>query len=146
MFPFFSLICSNQLKNCKILEALSIKEDLLINSNAKIAMWNGTQSVLKQKRKRKQFHQKTSSTKRPANYLQRSPQTPEVVSKTLRMTELSKRGETGSLSTNEKKLLELKGPAAYGSVKNLQKRINFKPIKVKLFLEDKNANTESCCL
>ena len=35
-----------------------------------------------------------------------------------------------------------KGPAAYGSVKNLQRIANLKPIKVKLFLEDKNAHTK----
>ena len=43
------------------------------------------------------------------------------------------------------KLLELKytkGPAAYGSVKNLQKSTNLKPSKVKLFLEGKNAHTK----
>ena len=130
----------------RILEALNIKEDLVVHSNAEIAIWNGTQSVLKQKRKRKQFRQKALSTKRPASYLQRSPQTPEMVSKPIRKTELSERRETVSLSTNEKQLLELKGPAAYGSVKYFQKSTNLKPNKVKLFLEGKKANTESCCL
>ena len=46
---------------------------------------------------------------------------------------------------NEKKLPELKytrGPAAYGSVKNLQKSTKLKPSKVKLFLEGKNAHTK----
>ena len=92
--------------------------------------------------KRKLFRQKESSTKKPVNYLQKKPQTPEVVSKLRRKTELSKRRRTGSLSTNEKKLLELntKGPAAYGSVKNLQRITNLKPSKVKLFLEGKKAN------
>ena len=106
----------------KILEALNIKEDLVINRNAKIAIRKRTQRVTKQK-KRKLLHQKESSTKKPANYLQRNPQTPEVVSKPQRKTELNKR-RTGSLTTNEKKLLELKytkGPGANGSIKNLQK-------------------------
>ena len=42
---------------------------------------------------------------------------------------------TGSLSTNEKKLLELKytkGPGAYRSKKNLQKSTKLKPSNVKL--------------
>ena len=59
-------------------------------------------------------------------------------------TELNKR-RTGSLTTNEKKLLELnytKGPAAYGSIKNLQKSTKLEPSKVKLFLEGKNAHTK----
>ena len=91
------------------------------------------------------MRQKESSTKKPANYLQRNPQTPEVVSKLQRKTELSKRRRTGSLSTNEKKLLELKntkGPAAYGSIKNLQKSTKSKPSKVKLIVEGKNAHTK----
>ena len=77
------------------------------------------------KRKRKLLRQKESSTMKPANYLQRNPQTSEVVSKPQRKTELSKRRRTGSLSTNEKQLLELsytKGPAAYGRIKDLQKK------------------------
>ena len=97
------------------------------------------------KRKRKLLRQKESSTKKPANYLQRNPQKPEVVSKPQRKTELSKRRRTWSLSTNEKKLLELKytkGPTAYGSIKNLQKSTKLKPSKVKLFLEGKNAHTK----
>ena len=91
------------------------------------------------KTKRKLLRQKESSSKKPANYLQRNPQTPEVVS-----TELYK-GRTGSLTTNEKKLLELKytkSPGAYGSIKNLQKSTKLKPSKVKLFLEGKNAHTK----
>ena len=130
----------------KILEALNIKEDLVINSNAKIAIRKRTHRVPKQKkRKRKLLRQKESSTKKPANYLQRNPQTSEVVSKPQRKTELSERRRAGSLSTNENKLLELKytmGPAAYGSIKNLQKSTKLKPSKVKLFLERKNAHTK----
>ena len=117
----------------------------MINSNAKIAIRKRTQRVTKQKRKRKLLRQKESSTKKPANYLQRNPQKPELVSKPQRKTELSKRRRTGSLSTNEKKLLELKytkGPEAYGSVKNLQKSRKLKPSKVKLFLEGKNTHTK----
>ena len=99
----------------------------MINSNAKIAIRKRTERVTKQKRKRKLLRQKESNTKKPANYLQRNPQTPEVVSKPQRKTELSKMRRTGSLSTNEKKLLELKytkGPAACGSVKNPQRNTN----------------------
>ena len=50
----------------KILEALNIKEDLVINCNAKIAIRKRTQSVTKQKTKKKTFapkrikHKKTS--------------------------------------------------------------------------------------
>ena len=117
----------------KILEALNIKEDLVINSNAKIAIRKKkSESYQTKKTKRKLLRQKESSTKKPANYLQRNPQTPEVVSKLQRKTELSKRRRTGSLSTNEKKLLELKntkGPAAYGIIKNLQKRTKLKQVK-----------------
>ena len=98
-----------------------------------------------QKRKGKLFRQKESSIKKPDNYLQKNPQTPEVDSKLRRKTELSKRRRTWSLPTIEKKLLELKftkGPTAYGSVKNLQKITNLKPSEVKLFLEGKNAHTK----
>ena len=97
------------------------------------------------KRKRKLLRQKESSTKKLANYLQRNPQTSEVVSKPQRKTEFSKRRRTGSLSKNEKKLLDLKytkGSAAYGSIKNLHKSPKLKPSKVKLFLEGKNAHTK----
>ena len=128
----------------KTLEVLDIKEDLVINRNAKISIRKRTRRTVKPKGKRKLFRQKESSTKKPVNYLQKNPRTPEVVSKLQRKTELSKRRRTGSLSTNKKKLLELKytkGPAAYGSVKNLQRITNLKPSKVKLFLEGKNAHT-----
>ena len=129
----------------KILEALNIKEDLVIKSNAKIAIRKRTKRFTKQKYKKKILRQKESSTKKPANYLLRNPQKPEVVSKPQRKTELSKRRRTGSLSTNEKKLLELKyakGPGTNGSIKNLQKKTKLKPSKVKLFLEGKNAHTK----
>ena len=129
----------------KILQALNIKEDSVINGNAKIAIRKRTHRVTKQKRKRKLLRQKESSTKKPANYLQRNSQTPELVSKPQRKTERSKRRRTGSLSTNEKKLLELKytkGPKAYGSIKNLQKSTKLKPSKVQMFLEGKNAHTK----
>ena len=119
---------------------------MVINSNAKIAIQKRTQRVTKQKKTKRNFlRQKESSIKKPANYFQRNPQTPEVVSKLQRKTELSKRRRTGSLSTNEKKLLELKytkGPAAYGSIKNLQKSTKLKPSKAKFFLEGKNAHTK----
>ena len=100
---------------------------------------------LPNKKEKKILRQKESSTTKPSDYLQRNPQTPEVVSKPQRKTELSKRRKTGSLSTNEKKLLELKytkGPAAYASVKTLQKSANLKPSKIKLFLDAKKANTK----
>ena len=90
----------------KILEALNIKENLAFNSNAKIAIRKSIHRVTKQKRKGKLLRQEESSTKKPANYLQRNPQTPEVVLKPQRKTELSKRRRSGSLSTNEKKVLE----------------------------------------
>ena len=97
------------------------------------------------KRTRKILGRKKPGTKKPVNYLQRKPQTLQVFSKPQRKTELSKRRITGNLLTNEKKLLELnytKGPAAYGSVKDLQKSTKLKPSKGKLFLEGKNAHTK----
>ena len=89
----------------KILEVLNIKEDLVINRSAKIAIRKRTQRTAKPKKKRKTFRQKYSSTKKQVNYLQKNPQTPEVVSKLRRKTELRKRRRTGSLSTNEKNSL-----------------------------------------
>ena len=55
MFPFISIICSNQLKKrnpdyFKILEALNIQKDSVINSNAKIAIRKKTQRVTKRKK------------------------------------------------------------------------------------------------
>ena len=111
----------------------------------KLRSGNELKELPNNKTKRKLLRQKEASTKNPANYLHRNLQTPEVVSKLQRKTELSKRRRTGSLSTNEKKLLELKyakGPAANGSIKNLQKSTKLKPSKVKLFLEGKNAHTK----
>ena len=129
----------------KFPDALNIKEDLVINSNAKIAILKRTEKVTKQKkRKRKLLRQKESSTKKRVNYLQSSPQTFEVVSKPQRKTELNEKKKTGNQSTNEKKLLKLKYTkvlAAYRGVKRLQKSTNFKPSNVKLFLEGKNAHT-----
>ena len=55
-----------------------------------------------------------------------------------------KRG-VGTLSQSERKFPESKyssGPAAYGSVKNLQKPTIFKPRKMKAFLKNKNAHTK----
>ena len=117
----------------------------MINSNAKIAIRKELKELTNKKRNRKLLRQKEPSTKKTVNYLQRTHQTSEVVSNPQRKTELSKRIKTGTLLTNEKKLLELKytnGPAAYGSVKNLQKSTKLKPSKVKLFLEGKNALTK----
>ena len=51
----------------------------------------------------------------------------------------------GTLSQSQRKFLESKyssGPAAYGSVKNLQKSLKFKLRKRKAFLENKNAHTK----
>ena len=50
----------------KILEALNIKEDLVINTNAKIAIRKRTHRVTKQKKKKKNFAPKKSGTKKPA--------------------------------------------------------------------------------
>ena len=129
----------------KILEVLNIKEDLVINSNAKIAIRKRTQRIAKPKNKIKNISPKGIKHKETVNYLHKNPQTPEVVSKLQKKTKIRRRRKTGSLSTNEKKLLELKytkGPAAYGSVRNLQKSNKLKPSRVKLFLEGKNAHTK----
>ena len=88
----------------KILEALNIKEDSVIKSNAKIAIRKRTQRDTKQKNKKKTFAPKRIKLKETSQLLQRNPQLPEVVSKSQRKTELNKR-RTGGLSTNEKKLL-----------------------------------------
>ena len=67
------MTCSNQPKKnsdyLKILEALNITENLVINSNPKTAIRKKTHRVTVQKKKRKTFAQKKSSTKKPANYL-----------------------------------------------------------------------------
>ena len=95
------------------------------------------------KRKRILFRQTESSTKKPANYLKRNLQTPEVVAKLQRKTELRRRRKTWSFITNEKKLLNYtKAPAAYGSIINIQKAQILKPSRVKLFLEAKNSHTK----
>ena len=97
----------------KILEVLKIKEDLVINWNAKISIPKRTQRDARPKTKKKTISPKGIKHKKPVNYLQKNPQTPEVVSKVRRKTEV-RRTKTGSLSTNDKKLLELKytkGPA-----------------------------------
>ena len=85
---------------------------------------SGTELKELLKKKRKLLLQKESSTKKPVNYLHRSPQALEVFLEPQGKTDLSKRRKTGNLSTNEKKMLELKytkGPPAFGSVKNRQK-------------------------
>ena len=59
MFLFFSMICNNQLKKLsspdyfKILAVLNIKEDLVINSNAKFATRKRTQRMASRKKKKK---------------------------------------------------------------------------------------------
>ena len=75
MFPLFSMICSNQLKKInnpdyfKILEALNIKEDLVINGNAKIAIQKRTRRVTKQKKKEKTFAPKRIKHKETSQLL-----------------------------------------------------------------------------
>ena len=73
--------------NFKILEAFNIKVDLVINSHAKIAIRKRTQKVTKRKRKLP------------------NPQTPEVVLKPQRKTDLSKRRKTCNFLTSEENLL-----------------------------------------
>ena len=110
----------------------------MINSNDKTATLKRTHRVNKQKKKMK----KESSTKKPDNYLQRNPQTPEVVLKPQKKTYLSKRSRIGSLSTSEEKIRV----KIYERSHSIQKRkkstkcINLKPSKVKLFLECQNAH------
>ena len=53
----------------KILEALNITEDLVINSNAKIAIWKRTQRVSKQKNKMKTFAPKRIKLKKTSQLL-----------------------------------------------------------------------------
>ena len=143
MFPFFSMVSSNQLKKYdyfKILEVLHIKEDLVINSNAKNAIRKRTKKNANQKNKKN--CQQESSTKKPAKNLQRNPQTPEVVLNFQKKTELSKRRKTRSLPTNDKKLLELNYTKDFRSVrkrKSATKNTKMKPSRVNFFLEGKKA-------
>ena len=53
----------------KIIEALNMKEDLVINSNAKIAIRKRTQRVTKQKNKKKTFAQKRIKNKETSQFL-----------------------------------------------------------------------------
>ena len=53
----------------KIIEALNIKEELVINSNAKIAIRKRTQRVTKQKNKKKTFAQKRIKNKETSQLL-----------------------------------------------------------------------------
>ena len=58
---------------------------------------------------------------------------------------MHRRKNNGNLTTSEEKLLQsmyTKGPAAFGSVENLQKNTKLQPRKVKQFLETKNAHTK----
>ena len=136
------MICNNQLKKLsnpdyfKILEVLDITEDSMINKNAKNAIRKRTQRTVKPK--------KESGTKNQSITYRRILRRRKWF-RNFEGRQNSARAEgLGVLRRMRKKLLELKytkGPAAYGSVKNLQKITNLKPSKVKLFLEGKNAHT-----
>ena len=91
----------------------------------------------------------TRSSNRPAEHY--SPKTKAAVTKKmrkvskLRTNQVYRRKNNGNLTTSEEKLLQsmyTKGPAAFGSVENLQKNAKLQPRKVKQFLETKNAHTK----
>ena len=128
----------------KILEALNIKEDLVINSNAKIAIRKRTQRVTKQKKKKKTFAPKRIAHKETSQLL----------------TEESSDAGSGFETSKEDRTQQEKDWESYDELekiacvkiyenswsirkhKNLQKSTKLKPNKVKLFLEGKNAHTK----
>ena len=131
----------------KILEALNIKEDLVINSNAKTAIRKRTQRITKQKKKNKTFATKRTKHEETSQLLREESSDAGSgfeTSKEDRTQQEEKNWESfdewEKIATIELKYT--KGPAAYGSVKNLQKSTKSKPSKVKLFLEGKNAHTK----
>ena len=106
----------------KILKALISKEDFVIDTNAKIGIRKRTHWVTKQKKKNNNFVPKRIKQKKTSQLLT------EESSDAGSDLETSKEGRTQQEETNWEsfdgweKLLKLKrtkGPAAFGSVKNL---------------------------
>ena len=107
----------------------------MIKCNAKIAIRKKKLTELPNK-KRELLLQKESRTKKPVIYLKRSPQTPEVVSKTQRNRQEKENWE----SKVGVKVYERS--RSIRSVKNLQTSTKLKPSKMILFLEVKNAHAK----
>ena len=116
----------------------------MINSNAKIAIRKRTQRFTKQKNEKKTFAPKRIKHKKTSQLLTEESSDAESgfeTSKEDRTQQEEKQWE--SFGEWEKIALKFtKGPAAYGSIKILQKSTKLKPSKVKLFLESKTAHTK----
>ena len=137
----------------KLLNILSVNENLVKNSDAKTAMRknNGTYSrkrVTPQKQLKTQSKAQTNKRYTPEKLEQNSDNIftdgKEGFETTKEDSETEER-RVGTLSHSECKFLESKytsGSAAYGSVKNLQKSTNLKPRKVIKILEGKNSHTK----
>ena len=125
----------------KILEPLNIKEDLVTNSNAKIAIQKRTHRVTKQKKKK--LHQKKIKPKETSQLLTEESSDAGSVSKPQRKTELSKRRRTGRLSMNEKKFACAKKYERSCSIRKHKKSAKSRNLKPsKLFVESQNDHTK----
>ena len=101
-----------------------------------LRMRSGKELKKCQTKTQKKFCQQESSTMKSAKNLQRNPQTPEMILNFQKETELSKRRQTRSLPTNDKKLLELNYTKDFGSVrkpKSATKNTKIKPSRVNFF-------------
>ena len=113
----------------------------MINSNAKNAIRKRTQRVTKQRKKT--FAPKRIKHEETSQLLTEESSDAGSGFETSKDDRTQQEEKTGKISTNEKRSPELKytkGPAAYGSVKNLEKRTILKPSKVILFLDGKNSH------
>ena len=135
----------------KLLDILSVNENLVMKSNAKAAI---RKNIEKPSRKRI-TPQKQSKTKSKPEQIKSAPlkNLNKIVTtplpkdlKPLKKIASPRKRRVGILSQSERKHLEAKytsGSAAYGSVRNLQKATNLKPRKVIKFLEGKNSYTKN---
>ena len=114
----------------------------MINSNAKIAIGKRTQKS-GQTKKEDYFPKKNQAQRNQPITYRGMVRRRKCIRNLKRKTGLRRRRKIWSLLTNEKKLLELKytkAPAAYRSLKKLEKSTFLKPSRVKVFLEGKNAH------
>ena len=146
----------------ELLKVLQIKEEQVINSNAKTSIRKSSPETATKRKKivnKSQKQKRSKFQKPPKQDNQKQQQTSRAlltedesssdekkrkVSK-LRTNQVHRRKNNGNLTTSEEKLLQsmyTKGPAAFGSVENLQKNTKLQPRKVKQFLETKNAHTK----
>ena len=153
-----------------LLKVLQIKKEQEINSNANTSIRKkfyknrNKKKKVERLHKRKEFKvskaQRTKTTRqqrrnhrRRTHQLQKRRGTKMKASVTkkkrnvskLRTKQVYRRKKNRNPTTSEEKLLQsmyTKGPAAFGSVQNLQKSINLQPRKVKQLLANKNARTK----